>query len=93
MTELILTCIIKKEKVGGYSSLCPELDVASRGNTIEEAKKNLEEAVEGHLKTAEQEGMLNDILQMLGITKKDMIKTEHISIPSFSSSLTIPLPV
>ncbi len=92
MTELILTCIIKKEKTGSYSSLCPELDVASRGDTIEEAKKNLEEAVEGHLRTAEQEGMLNEILQMLGITKKDIVKAEHIIIPSFSSPFTIALP-
>lgn len=57
MTDLILTCIIKKEKRGGYSSLCPELDVASRGDTIEEAKQNLQEAVEGHIKTAKQEGL------------------------------------
>ncbi len=28
-----------------FVALCPELDIASQGDTIEEAKKNLEEAV------------------------------------------------
>ncbi len=38
-----LTAIIEKEGEG-YAALCPELDVASQGNTVEEARKNLEEA-------------------------------------------------
>lgn len=40
-----LTAIIHKED-DVYVSLCPELDIASQGNTIEEAKDNLKEAVE-----------------------------------------------
>lgn len=40
-----LTAIIRKE-AGGYFALCPELDVASQGDTIEKAKTNLKEAVE-----------------------------------------------
>lgn len=39
------TAIIEREK-DGYSALCPELDVASQGNTVEEAKSNLKEAIE-----------------------------------------------
>ncbi|MEK6874139.1 MAG: type II toxin-antitoxin system HicB family antitoxin [Nanoarchaeota archaeon] len=94
MKELILTCVTKKEIRGGYSALCPELDVASRGDTIEEAASNLQEALSGHLKTAQQEGMLKDILQELGITSKEMTsKSDHVTIPSYSSSLTVPLPV
>lgn len=30
----------------GFVSLCPELDIASQGDTAEEARANLEEAVE-----------------------------------------------
>jgi predicted RNase H-like HicB family nuclease len=30
----------------GFVALCPELDVASQGDSIEEAKKNLQEALE-----------------------------------------------
>lgn len=40
-----LTAIIKKGDKQ-YVALCPELDVVSQGYTIEEALKNLKEAVE-----------------------------------------------
>ena len=36
----------------GYVALCPELDVASQGDSIEEARENLREAVELFLETA-----------------------------------------
>ena len=36
------TAIIERE-VDVYVALCPELDIASQGNTIEEAKNNLHE--------------------------------------------------
>jgi predicted RNase H-like HicB family nuclease len=39
------TAIIEKED-NGYVALCPELDIASQGNSIEEAKANLHEAIE-----------------------------------------------
>ena len=39
-----LTAIIQSED-GGYVSLCPELDIASQGDTIEEAKDHLREAI------------------------------------------------
>ena len=37
----------------GYVSLCPELDVASQGETVEEALANLKEAVELFLESAD----------------------------------------
>lgn len=40
-----LTVVIEREG-GGYVSLCPELDIASQGSSIEEARNNLIEAVE-----------------------------------------------
>ena len=40
-----LTAIIEREE-NGYVSLCPELDIASQGDTIEEARNNLKEALE-----------------------------------------------
>lgn len=39
------TAIIEREG-DGYVALCPELDIASQGNTIEEARSNLVEALE-----------------------------------------------
>jgi predicted RNase H-like HicB family nuclease len=40
-----LTAVIHREG-DGYVSLCPELDVASQGDSVEEARRNLAEAVE-----------------------------------------------
>lgn len=37
----------------GYVALCPELDVVSQGGTVEEARRNLCEAVELVLETAD----------------------------------------
>ncbi len=45
------TAVIEKEG-DGYVSLCPELDIASQGNSIEEASTNLKEAVELFFETA-----------------------------------------
>ena len=39
-----LTAIIEREG-DGYVALCPELDIASQGDTIEEARSNLTEAL------------------------------------------------
>jgi predicted RNase H-like HicB family nuclease len=40
-----LTAIIEKED-DMFVGLCPELDIASQGSTVEETKANLQEAVE-----------------------------------------------
>jgi predicted RNase H-like HicB family nuclease len=40
-----LTAIIQREG-DGYVSLCPELDIASQGDTVESARENLREALE-----------------------------------------------
>jgi predicted RNase H-like HicB family nuclease len=39
------TALIEREGEG-YVSLCPEFDIASQGDTVEEAVANLKEAVE-----------------------------------------------
>ncbi|MDA8169377.1 MAG: type II toxin-antitoxin system HicB family antitoxin [Nitrospiraceae bacterium] len=49
-----LTAIIEKED-DGYVSLCPELDIASQGASIEEARDNLKEALELFFETASPE--------------------------------------
>ena len=40
-----LTALIQREG-DGYVALCPDLDIASQGDTIETARDNLREAVE-----------------------------------------------
>lgn len=47
-----LTCVIERED-DMYVSLCPELDIASQGETIEQARANLIEAVELFLECAD----------------------------------------
>ncbi len=49
-----LTAIIEREG-DGYVSLCPELDIASQGETIEEARHNLQEALELFFEAASKE--------------------------------------
>ena len=49
-----LTAIIEKED-GGYVALCPEVDVASQGATVAEARGNLKEALELFFETASRE--------------------------------------
>jgi len=45
------TAVVEKEG-DGFVALCPELDVVSQGNTVEEARANLREAVELFLECA-----------------------------------------
>ena len=47
-----LTAIIEREG-NGYVALCPELDIASQGDSVEQARHNLKEAVELFLETAD----------------------------------------
>jgi len=56
-----LTAIIERED-DGFVALCPELDVASQGRTVDEARKNLQEALELFFETASP-GEIKDRLQ------------------------------
>lgn len=49
-----LTAIIEREG-DGYVSRCPELDVASQGDSVEAARGNLREALELFFETAPDE--------------------------------------
>jgi predicted RNase H-like HicB family nuclease len=48
------TAIIERES-DGYVSLCPELDIASQGDSVEHARDNLLEALELFFETASPE--------------------------------------
>lgn len=47
-----LTAIIERED-NGYVALCPELDIASQGDTVEAARANLVEALELFFESAD----------------------------------------
>lgn len=63
-----LTAIIEKED-NMYVSLCPELDIASQGNSIEEAKQNLQEALELIFETASEQEINHRVHEEVFITR------------------------
>jgi predicted RNase H-like HicB family nuclease len=50
--SLRLTAIIERED-DGFVSICPELDIASQGGSVEEARSNLVEALSLFFETAD----------------------------------------
>ncbi len=50
------TAIIEREE-NQYVALCPELDIASQGDSVEEARSNLKEALELFFETASEQEM------------------------------------
>jgi predicted RNase H-like HicB family nuclease len=50
--------VIVAEPEGGYSVFVPELaSVATQGETIEEARSNAQEAIEGYLEVMHEDGL------------------------------------
>jgi predicted RNase H-like HicB family nuclease len=50
MTQTLTATIWREDD--GYVALCSELDIASQGDSVEEARRNLKEAVELFFETA-----------------------------------------
>lgn len=65
------TAIIESEE-DGYVSLCPELDITSQGETIEEARDNLKEAVELFLEVADPSEINTRLKNDIFITKLEV---------------------
>lgn len=53
MSHFHLTAIIERESTG-FFALCPELNIASQGDAVEQARDNLAEAVELFLECADE---------------------------------------
>lgn len=76
------TCLVKKED-NQYSSLCVELDVASCGDTNEEAIEGLQNAIQAYIEYMDSEGRENEIyrpVSMIELRKflfSDEFKTEQ----------------
>jgi len=74
-----------------YTSHCPELDVASCGKTVNEARKNLREAIEIFIEETYKIGTLEDLLEEAGydlssteeilVKRKEIIEFETIKVP------------
>lgn len=66
-----MTAIIEREG-DGYVSLCPELDIASQGNTIEEARNNLREALELFFVTASPQEIEQRLHEEVYVTRLEV---------------------
>ncbi|MEK9137168.1 MAG: type II toxin-antitoxin system HicB family antitoxin [Bacteroidota bacterium] len=65
------TAIIEREE-DQYVALCPELDVASQGDTVEEARKNLKEALELFFETASEEEVRERLHSEVFVTRLEI---------------------
>jgi len=54
---------------GVYVGLCPELSVSSFGETVEEARNSLQEAVEAFVEECEAMGTLEEVMEESGFVK------------------------
>jgi predicted RNase H-like HicB family nuclease len=61
-----------------YVSYCPELDIASCGEDIHQAKKNLIEAILINIEETKKMGTLEEILEEAGFTSLDKRRQKWI---------------
>jgi predicted RNase H-like HicB family nuclease len=66
-----LTGIIEREG-DGYVALCPELDIASQGESIEEARRNLLEALELFFEVADPSEIKSRMHDEIFITRLEV---------------------
>jgi len=66
-----LTAIIEAEG-DGYVSLCPELDVASQGDSVKEARDNLREALELFFESASPEEVRQRLRSEVYVTQVEV---------------------
>lgn len=66
-----LTAIIEKEG-DGYVALCPDVDIASQGDTVDEARTNLKEALELFFETASPEEINSRLHSEVYVTQMEI---------------------
>ena len=66
-----VTALIEREG-DGFVALCPEFDIASQGNTIEEARSNLQETLELFLESASAQEIAERFRSEVYVTALDI---------------------
>jgi len=66
-----LTAVIEREG-DGFVSLCPELDIASQGDTVEDARNNLREAIRLFLECADPSEVANRLSDEVYVTRMEV---------------------
>jgi predicted RNase H-like HicB family nuclease len=72
MSKSTFTAILEREG-DVYVALCPELDIASQGATLEEAAANLREAVALFLETADSVEITQRLRSGVFVTTFDVV--------------------
>ena len=67
-----------------YVSYCPELDIASCGENVDQAKKNLKEVILINLEEAQKLGTLDDLLQEAGFDEAQGIFASRKQLVGFT---------
>lgn len=67
-----MTAIIERE-VDGFVALCPELDIASQGSTVEEARANLVEALTMFFETASPSEITQRLRSEVFVTQVEVL--------------------
>jgi predicted RNase H-like HicB family nuclease len=80
--------IVVRKEGKQYSCWCPELDVASSGDSIEQATKNLEDAVNCLLETYAELGELTQLLDEKGISLNS--ETKHAPVFLAEARVSVP---
>jgi len=65
------TAVIERED-NSYVALCPELDIASQGESVEEARANLKEAIELFFQTASKKEIRERLHEEVFITRLEI---------------------
>ena len=65
------TAVIEREE-DMYVALCPELDIASQGESVEKARENLKEAIELFFETASQQEVQERLHDEVFVTRVEI---------------------
>ncbi len=75
---IVVDFVITKDN-DQYSSWCPDLDIASCGDSVEEAIDNLRDALELYLSTLEEEGEQDSVFKERGIK---LVSADEPKVPT-----------
>ncbi|MEK6808728.1 MAG: type II toxin-antitoxin system HicB family antitoxin [Nanoarchaeota archaeon] len=84
--EILAVPYIVKKVEEGYVVECIDLNIVTQGNTLKSARKNIGEAILLHFQSAVELGMIDNMLEKLGVIKKknELVipdrKLEHLQI-------------
>jgi predicted RNase H-like HicB family nuclease len=79
--------IFKEDDV--YVALSPELNVSSFGETIDEAKVSIREAIEGFLQECQEMGSLNEVLEESGFLRVENNWQSRIPVAEENLALAV----